>query len=137
MSLLVFTDCFVSINSVDLSDHVKSVKLTYNAAMQNNTAMGVGTKTSLAGLKEWTAEVEFFQDYAASNVDATLFALIGAAAFAIEIRPVKTGGRSATNPGYTGNAVLANYQPVGGAVGDLAMTGASFQSAGALSRQIA
>jgi hypothetical protein len=136
MALLVFTDAFVSINAVDLSDHVKSVKLALSVNAQESTAMGSGTKTNIAGLKEWSVDVEFFQDYAASNVDATLFALIGAAAFAIDIRPVKTGGRSATNPSYTGNAILTNYQPVTAQIGQLGTTQAQLVSAGALSRQI-
>lgn len=132
---MVFTNAYVLINAVDLSNHVKSVKLNYSAAMLDNTVMSNTTKSNQAGLKEWSVEVEFLDDYVAASVDATLFSLIGAAAFAIEIRP-DAGARSASNPGFTGNAVLASYDPISAQVGELASTSATLNSAGALSRQI-
>src|SRR5713226_8906663 len=121
MATQVLKNAFVLINAVDLSDHVKQVTLNYDADMKDNTAMGMSTKSNLPGLKNWDATIEFFQDYAASKVDVTLFPLIGAAAFAIEIRP-DTGARSVTNPGYTATGILQSYNsPVAGNVGDTQM----------------
>lgn len=137
MAAFVYTDAFVSINAVDLSDHVKSVTLDYSAAAEDDTFMGDTTKSSIAGLLEWTVSVEFGQDHAASNVDATLFPLIGAAAFAIILRPVNTGGVGSTNPNFTGNAILTSYPPMGGGVGDFATTTAEFASASTLTRATA
>jgi hypothetical protein len=134
MAQQLFTDAFVSINGVDLSAHVKSVSLNYEAEMLDDTVMGDTTRSMAAGLKNWSVEVEFLQDYAASKVDATLFQLVGAAAFAIIIRPDNSDGVSATNPNFTGNVVLESYPPVTGTVGDLHTTRATFRAAGALSR---
>jgi len=138
MATMVYTDAFVSINAVDLSDHVKSVTLTYEAEILYDTVMGTsGTRSSKPGLKNWTLEVNFLQDYAAANVDATLFPLVGAAAFTCIVRANKTAGVGATNPNFSGLAVLASYPPLTGEVGALGTATASFRSAGALSRLVA
>jgi hypothetical protein len=129
MAQLVYTDAFVSINSVDLSDHVRQVTLTYEAEMLDNTAMGTsGTRSMIPGLKNWTLSVEFYQDFAGGSVDATLFPLIGAAAFPILLRPVKAVVVGVTNPNYSGNAVLESYPPLTGEVGALGMVSAQFRA---------
>lgn len=125
----VLDDAFVSINGVDLSDHVKSVTLNYSAEMLDDTAMGDDTKSSLGGLKNWSAEVEFHQDYAAASVDATLFPLVGAT-FVFIARADKSDGVSATNPNYTATGVLASYTPLGGSHGELMATSVSINPAG-------
>lgn len=136
MSNLVLTDCFVSFNGTDLSAHVKSVSLDYSAEALDVTAMGDDTHIRLGGLKDWSASVEFHQDYAAGAVDATLFSLVGSTGTLI-IRPVESTAVGATNPNFTGTALLESYNPVGGAVGELAAASASFQAAGTLSRATA
>ncbi len=136
MSKLVFTDAFVSFNAVDLSASVKSVTLDYSAEALDITAMGDSTHIRLGGLKDWSASVEFHQDYAAGSVDATLFPLVGTTA-TLMIRPVKSTVVGPTNPNYTGTALLESYSPVGGAVGEVAATSASFQAASTLTRAVA
>ncbi len=133
MATLVLTDAFFSINAVDLSDHVKSVSIDYSAEMLDDTAMGDTTRSSKGGLKDWTMSVEFHQDYAASNVDATIFSLVGVTT-AIIVRADNTAGVSATNPNYTGTGIVENYQPVAGAVGDLAAVPISIKAASTLTR---
>ena len=135
MATIIYTNAFVSVNAVDLSDHVRQVTLTYEAELQDETAMGQGTRKNKPGLLNWSLEVEFFQDFAAGEVDATLYPLVGAAAFTVAVRPVNAA-ISTTNPEYTGPAVLASYQPVSGSVGDMGMTPTSFQPAGTLVRDV-
>jgi hypothetical protein len=131
MATMVYTDAFVMINSVDLSDHVKSVTLTYEAEVLDDTTMGTsGTRSAKAGLKNWTLEVNFLQDYASANVDATLFPLVGAVPFPIRVRPIKTDAISTTNPEYQGNAILASYPPLTGEVGALGTATGSFRAGG-------
>lgn len=130
-----FTNAFVSINSVDLSAHVKSVSIAYNAAMLDGTAMSNTTKVNLAGVKDWSMSCTFLDDLTASgtgSVDATLFPLVGVASFTVIMRP-DAGAASATNPNYTGSAVLAGTQ-IGGAHGTLLGKTVTFQCAGALAR---
>jgi hypothetical protein len=134
MASFVLTNAYVLLNAVDLSDHVRSVKVNYKADTPENTAMSNTTKNRLPGLKDWDIEVEFNQDFASAKVDATMFPLVGAAQFAIEIRP-DAGARSVTNPAYTGNALLADYTPVGGKVGDVAVAPVKIMGTGTLARQ--
>ena len=133
MTELIYKDAVLSVNAVDLSGHVKSATLTLGVEAQDDTAMGDNTRSAIAGLKTWSLEVEFQQDFAASQVDATLHPLIGAAAFAISVKPT-SGAVSATNPNYNGNVILASYVPMSGAVGVLLGATASFQAAGDLTR---
>lgn len=134
MAEFVFTDAFVEINTVDLSDHVRSVTIDYSAETPDSTAMGDTAKERLPGLLDWKVDVEFNQDFAAAEVDATLFDLVGAAAFAIAIRPT-SDAVGATNPSFEGNCLLASYNPLTGKVGDTATTKASFVGVGTLSRE--
>jgi hypothetical protein len=133
MAVLVYKDAQVDVNGTDLTDHVQSAELSYSAELPDFTAMGSTTRTREPGLLDWSVTVTFFQDFAASNVDATLFPLIGSTQFAIILRPT-SAARSATNPDFTGNVVLESYNPMAGTVGDAQTVTASFQAAGDLAR---
>lgn len=130
MATLIWTDAYFLVNAVVMSSWTRSLTLNYEAEMLDDTVMGTsGTRSNRPGLKNWGIEAEFLQDYAASAVDATLFPLIGAAAFGIEVRPTSAAA-SVTNPKYTGNAVLETYPPLAGEVGVLGTVSASFRSGG-------
>jgi len=135
MAELVLTDASVTINSVDLSDHVKSVTINYSAETQEKTAMGDTTKTKLGGLLDWTLEVEFNQDYAAANVDATMFPIVGTSV-PVSVKPT-SGVVSATNPNYNGNAILESYSPLGGSIGEVLTTSVTLSGNGTLTRSVA
>ena len=120
MAIEIFKDASVVINSVDLSDHVESVALAYSAEAQEATVMGDTGIRRLAGLLDWSLAITFRQDYDASEVDATIFSLVGAAAFSIAVRKSKTDGLGVTNPEYQGNGVIdGDYTPMGGTVGEV------------------
>lgn len=133
MATLVWTNCYLSINSVVESDHVRSLTLNYEAELLDDTAMGDDTRSRKPGLLNWSVEAELFSDLADGDTDELLFALVGAAAFPIIVKP-NGAATSTTNPSFTGNAVLENWGPVSGAVGDMGVTRARFLSAGTLTR---
>lgn len=133
MATFVLKDAYVSVNGVNLSDHCRSVSLSYEAEAVDATAMGNDTKVNVSGLKDWSVSITFAQDYAASSVDATLWPLIGGNPVTVEIRPT-SAARSETNPAYSGSAVLVSYTPIDGSPGDYAETQAEFRAAGPLSR---
>ena len=135
MASKVLTNAFVLINAVDLSDHVKSVTLNYSVEVQDKTAMTQFSRARLGGLKDWTLDIEFYQDYAAAKVDATIQPIVGTQV-AVEVRS-DTGARSTTNPGYTGNGLIDSYQPVAGQVGQMQMSAVKISCADgvALARQ--
>ena len=135
MAQIVLTNAKCLVNAVDLSSHVRSIKINYSAETPENTAMGATSKTRLPSLLDWSMDIEFNQDWAAAQVDATLFPLVGAAAFTVDVQPVNAA-RSATNPSYTGSALLADYPPIGNKVGEPAVTTIKLMGTGALSRAI-
>lgn len=133
MATLVWTDAYLTINAVDESDHVRSLTLTYEAELLDDTAMGDTTRSRKPGLLNWSVEAELYSDLADSDLDERLFALVGAAAFTLVMAP-NGSSISATNPSFTGLAVLESWGPIAGSVGDMAVTRARFMSAGTLAR---
>jgi hypothetical protein len=132
MAKFVLTDASVTIGGNDISDHVQSVTINYAAEVQDCTAMGDSSRNRLGGLKDWSAEIELQQDFAASNVDSIMFPLVGTSV-TVAIRPT-SASVSATNPNYNGNAILESYPPLGNGVGDLSTSSISLQGNGDLSR---
>lgn len=133
MAVFAATDVSVTINGVDLSNHIQSVDLSYSAAELDTTAMGSSTHTRIAGLKDWSVSITFFQDYAASSVDATLFSLVGAAPFTVTAKGTSSS-TGATNPNFSGSCILSSYGALNGQVGNVSMVQAQFRGAGTLSR---
>ena len=127
----------IEVNGVDLSDHLTDVSLTYEADEIESTSSGttVNDKTFIAGLRSWKVDATLQQDYDASEVDATLFALVGADPFTIKVRPT-SAVKGATNPSFEGNAILLSYPPISGAVGELAKVSVSFRGTGTLTRSV-
>jgi hypothetical protein len=137
MSAFVLKDAEVIVNSIDLSDHVLSVTVNYNGELEDATAMGQFARVRLAGLIDWSVDVTFKQDFATANVDDTLFPLVGAAAFPITVMADLTAGVGVNNPRFEGDVVLETYQPIAGAIGELAKSTTSFKSSGDLTRATA
>jgi hypothetical protein len=132
MAELVFLSPQVLLNAVDLSDHLKAATLTYDGDAQEITASGDGTRTYLGGLKGWSVSLDFNQDYAAGEVDATLFGIV-ATVVAVELRAT-SAAISATNPSFEGNVVVTSYQPLGGSIGGAVAAPVSLQGSGTLTR---
>lgn len=132
MATFVMTDAYISINSVDLSDWCTSVTLSVEVDEQEDTAFGDTYRSRLGGLRDWSLDLEFNQDFAASAVEATLFSLLGSST-AVDIR-ANTNLVTATNPRYTGNVLVTQFSPIDGAVGDIATTSVSWPGNGTLTR---
>lgn len=129
MAKIILTDASVVVNSVDLSNHVQKVTIDLKKDTVETTSMGDQSKEYLLGLGDATVAVDFFQDFAASSVDATLFPLFNNnSVFPIVIKPT-SAGVSATNPTYSGTFILPGYTPVDGQVGAASMQSVTFQNA--------
>ena len=135
MATLVYTNAFIQINAVDLSSHASEVSLNYASEMQDETAMGDSTRVRKGGLKDWSVDVTWHQDFAAGAVDATLFSLVGTTV-CVEMRPQHICS-TAINPIYSGLGVIESYNPMSGSVGALLDAPTTIQSAGNLSRATA
>ena len=128
MAITVLTDCYVAVNSVVLSDHAKSVTTEDNRDPVDITAFGATNKTVTKGLGDGKMTIEFYQDFAAGEVHATLQPLIGSSTgVTIEVRPT-SAARSATNPAILMTGLLMNYSGLSGSVGEASTITAEFQN---------
>ena len=135
MGKFVFKNPYFAIDStagslVALSDHVRSLTLNYSAEEVDSTCMTDDGIARLVGLKDWSMDVEFAQDYASAKVNATIFNKMNSTApqATVAFRPT-TGGTTGTNPQYQGEGIVFDYTPVGGTVGDLAVGSISIRAA--------
>lgn len=135
MAIHMLNNAHVTVGGVDLSEYAKEVRVNDGYDQLDPTAMGDTARRRKKGLQDWTVEIQFLQDFAASKVDVTLSPLVGADTCALVIRPVNAA-KSATNPEWGGNGYLASYSPIDGSVGDLHTTTVTFLSNGALSRSV-
>lgn len=118
MSTHVLTDASVIVNSVDLSDHVTQVEVTLDRETTDDSAMGHTARTNAPALKANEITVTFNQDFAASEVDDTLWSLYDAATeHTVVVKPTSAAA-GATNPSYTLTGFITSYPPIGGSVGD-------------------
>jgi len=129
LSVVVLTNAQVTVNGVDLSNHVDSVEVQTNVDDVDITAMGASAHQHAPGLRNDKITVNFLQDFAASSVDATLFPLLGNTGFTVKVVPVNTTV-STTNPSYTATCVLFTYSPLSGKVGERSDTSVEFQATG-------
>lgn len=125
MAIFLQNNVGVKINSVDLSDHVTSVTLTQNFDELEVTALGDTAHKFAKGLEASTLTLDFLNDFAASNVQATLQAAYGTTVTAV-LLPVKGTAVSATNPLYTVSIIVNNLTPLNGAVGDISNSSMTF-----------
>jgi len=136
MARIVLTNAFISVGGVDLSDLVSSVSLSSTFAVVETTAFSSSsTKTRVAGLADNSITLEFHQDYATNEVEQTIYPLLGTVATVI----VKPNGSStsAFNPSYTCSAVVSEWTPLNGAVGELATASVSWPVTGAITKAVA
>lgn len=129
MAISVLTNAQVIVNGTDLSDHVSKVTIEDMRESIDVTAMGAVNKTVTKGLGDGKITLDFFQDFAAAKVHATLQPLIGSSTgVVIEVRPVNAA-RSATNPACLMTGLLMNYNMLDGKVGDASSMSAEFVNA--------
>lgn len=132
MAEMVISNAYVLFNSVDLSDHVREIRLSTSVDLPDSTAMGDAWHEHLPSLKDFSLTVVGNQDFASGKWDATMFAALGTSV-PIEIRPVNTTV-GAGNPKFTGNVLISSYDPIGGGVGDVLTSSVQMQGNGALTR---
>jgi len=130
MAIYLDNNVGLKIATVDLSQYVTSISLTQTFDEVETTAMTTSSSAShtfAKGLEASTLAVDFLNDWAASQVQATLQAAYGTTVTAVII-PVKGTAVSATNPLYTVSILVNNLTPVGspGTPGDYARSSMTF-----------
>jgi hypothetical protein len=125
-------DYKITIGTAVISDDIASVTLDITADEVETTAFGSTYRTRIGGLKDASVSLDFHQDFGAGSVDSLLFPLMGSTV-AVKIAPT-SGTVTATNPEYRFTALVTQYQPFAGAVGDLATLSVTWPVSGEVVR---
>jgi hypothetical protein len=125
-------DYKVTIGTTVLSSSIASVTLDITTDEVETTAFGSSYRTRIGGLKDGSVSLDFHQDFGAGAVDALLFPLMGSTV-AVAIAPT-SGTITATNPEYRFTALVTQYQPFAGSVGDLATLSVTWPTASEIVR---
>jgi len=132
MAKIVLTNPSITIGGVDLSDHINNITLETKYDIIETTTFGSTAKTRVAGLADNQITLDFMQDFAASSVEATIYPLLGTST-TIVIKPV-AGSTTTTNPQYTVSALVADWTPLKGGVGQLATASVTWPVSGTIAK---
>ncbi len=135
MAEFAYMDAYLTVNSVDMSDHLRSSQLNGSGDTLDKTAMGQVARTFLVGLLNWSVSVEFNDDMADNDIDETLYnAFKGRVAVPVAWR-ADNDTISATNPEFQFNSLINEYN-IGGSVGALATKSLNWQVDGDVTRDV-
>jgi hypothetical protein len=132
MPRLVLTNASVVFGSTDLSDYISSISLNSTFDIVETTAFGNTAKTRVAGLADNSVTFEFHQDYATGEVEQTIYPLLGTAV-SVVAKPV-AGTTTSINPQYAFSALVSEWTPINGSVGELATASVTWPISGAITK---
>ena len=124
MAKFVYKNATVVINSVDLSSQVEQVTVERKLDEVETTAFGDVAHNYVTGLESNKLTLSLYADYSAASVHATLSPLVGSTTTVV-VKPT-ANATSTTNPSFTMTALISNYMPVDGKVGDVGKLSLTF-----------
>jgi len=128
MAVFMSNGVVLTVNAVDLSNHVTSVTLNRSFDELEVTAMGDSGHKFVKGLEASSVTIDFLNDTATSNVLQTLQAQWGNNA-TVTLKQT-SAATSATNPLYTMTCLINNTTDINGAVGDLSTQSVTWNVSG-------
>jgi len=132
MARIVLTDAKITVNGVNLSTFGTSVTLNTTTDVVETTGFSsTAAKTRVGGLQDNSVTIDFAQDYGTSLVEATIYPLLGQTTTVV-VSPTST--TSATSPSYTFTALVSEWQPLSGGVGELATASVTWPISGAITK---
>jgi hypothetical protein len=139
MARIVLTDASVVINGINLSEFITSVALSTSEDVVDTTGMAAGgARTRVSGLADNSVTFEFNQDFATSAPEVTINAvgssLVGTVTTCV-VKPT-SAAVGVANPSYTFSAVVSEWQPLSGAVGELATISATWPISGVITKAV-
>ena len=132
MAKLVFNNPKITINSVDLTDRIAQVSLDMSFAEVETTAFGDSAVTRVAGLGDHSFSASFHQDFASSEVEQTIYPLLGTTT-EITVKPVNVT-TATDNPLYTFTVLVSEWSPVAGSVGELLTADVTWPVSGSVTK---
>ncbi len=124
MAIFLSNTVQVTLNNVDLTDHVTSATINRAFDELEVTAMGDTAHKFVKGLEASTITLDFLNDTAAASVLATLQAAWGTTV-ALKLKQT-SAAVSATNPEYQTTVLVNNTTDINGAVGDIGTQSITF-----------
>jgi hypothetical protein len=135
MARIVLTNVVVTFGATDISSYVTSVTLGSTYDVVETTAFGNTARTRVAGLADNSVALEFNQDYAASALESVIYPTLGTAV-SITVKPV-AGAVTTANPAYSFSALVSEWTPLNGAVGELATASVTWPISGVITKTTA
>ncbi len=124
MAVFLSNGVVVTLNSVDLSDHVTSATINRVFEELEVTAMGDSSRKYAKGLETSTVTLDFLNDTAAGEVLQTLQ---GAWGTTVPLTLKQTSGSiSTTNPEYQTTILVNNTTDINGDVGSISTQSITF-----------
>jgi hypothetical protein len=117
MAVFLNNGVSVTVNSVDLSDHVTAVTINRSFDELEVTAMGDNGHKFVKGLEASSITIDFLNDTATGKVLQTLQAAWGTSVTVVVKQT--SAAVSATNPSYTMSCLINNTTDINGSVADL------------------
>ena len=119
MAVFLNNGVVLTVNAVDLSDHVTAVTINRSFDELEVTAMGDSGHKYVKGLEASSITIDFLNDTASAETLQTLQGLWGTST-TVTVKQT-SAATSATNPIYTMTCLVNGTTDINGAVGDLGM----------------
>ena len=130
MAVFLNNGVVLTVNTVDLSNHVTSVTLNRTFDELEVTAMGDSGHKFVKGLEASSITIDFLNDTASASVLQTLQAAWGTNV-TVTVKQT-SAATSATNPLYTMTCLVNNTTDINGAVSDIGMQSLTFNVSGTI-----
>lgn len=137
MAKFVLTEPIVVFAGSTVTTSTAAVTISLEVDDVETTAFGAsgGYRTRIGGLKQGTVDFEFHQDFGTGAIDS-LFASNFGGTVAVKVR-AGTAVTGPTNPEFQFDVLVNKWNPIDGAVGDLATNKVSLPITGAVTRATA
>jgi hypothetical protein len=130
MAVFLNNGVVLTVNAVDLSDHVTAVTINRTFDELEVTAMGDSGHKFVKGLEASSVTIDFLNDTASSEVLQTLQAVWGTST-TITMKQT-SAATSAANPLYTMSCLINGTTDINGSVADLSMQSVTFNVNGTI-----
>ena len=130
MAVFLNNGVVLTVNAVDLSNHVTAVTINRSFDELEVTAMGDSGHKFIKGLEASSITIDFLNDTATANVLQTLQAAWGTNV-TVTVKQT-SAATSATNPLYTMTCLVNNTTDINGSVADLSTQSLTFNVSGTI-----
>ena len=130
MAVFLNNGVVLTVNAVDLSDHVTAVTINRAFDELEVTAMGDSGHKFVKGLEASSITIDFLNDTASSETLQTLQAVWGTNT-TVTVKQT-SAATSATNPLYTMTCLINNTTDINGSVADISTQSITFNVSGTI-----